>query len=154
MGFALFIIYLVLTFVRPGEQDASFRGWELMDVASALALLAAAFAVLVGRGPSFRAVQIPLVFAFATWALVSVIASSNRSETALEDLLGFVKASGAAFVLVMLNVGDSPPACRRRRLDRPGPLRRRRAPCLPPGHRRLAISSTQQWTSRLTPGVG
>lgn len=104
MAFALLVVYLVLTFVRPGEQTASLAPWRLMEIGSGLALGTAGFSVLAGRGPTFRAVQIPLMFAFWAWTLLSVMASPERSATALDQVLGFAKGSGAAFLLMILNV--------------------------------------------------
>ena len=104
MGFALLIIYLVVTFVRPGEQSPSLADWHLVEAVSGLALATAALAVVGGRGPTFRAVQIPLVLAFWAWTLLSVLASPYRSAAALDDVLGFAKGSGTAFLLLILNV--------------------------------------------------
>jgi hypothetical protein len=104
MGLALLIVYLVLTFVRPGEQVPSLAPWRTMEVASGLALAAAALALLAGRGPSFRAVQIPLVLALLAWAVLSVLASPGGLPTGLEGVLAFAKAGGTAFLLLVLNV--------------------------------------------------
>jgi hypothetical protein len=104
MGFTLFIVYLGLIYLRPGEQVAALQGWPVMDVASGLALGAAALNIMVGRGPSFRGAQTPLLLALLVWALLSVVASPGRSAAALEDVLGLAKSSGTAFLLVILNV--------------------------------------------------
>jgi O-antigen ligase len=103
MGFALFLLYLVVTFVRPGEQIPSLQGWELMDITSALALLTGTVAFVAGRGPSLRAPQISLALAFWAWALVSVL-GSPASAGGLQAVLAFGKSSGTAFLLAILNV--------------------------------------------------
>jgi O-antigen ligase/polysaccharide polymerase Wzy-like membrane protein len=104
MGFALLVLYLVLTFVRPGDQLSSLAAWRVMEIASLSALGAAVLALLAGRGPSFRAPQIPLVVVFLVWSLVSVVASPNRSAAALDGVLDFAKSSVTAFFLLVLNI--------------------------------------------------
>jgi hypothetical protein len=104
MAFALLVVYLVFTFVRPGEQSLALQELHIMDVVSIAALLAAGLAVLMGRGPDLRLVQIPLVLGFASWALVSVVLNPLRSDTALTSVTSFMKASATAFFLVLLNV--------------------------------------------------
>jgi putative inorganic carbon (HCO3(-)) transporter len=103
MGFALFIVYLVFTFVRPGELIPALADWPLMETLSLLALLGAGLGLLAGRGPSLRAPQIPLFLVFG-WAVLSVVASGDTSGAGLARLLSFTKSTGVAFVLVVLNV--------------------------------------------------
>jgi putative inorganic carbon (hco3(-)) transporter len=104
MAFALLILYLILTFVRPGEQIPSIAAWRTMEIVSGICLVAAAFGLLAGRGPTFRAVQTPLVLALSVWILVSVLASTNRPPNVFDAVLDFAKGSGTAFLLVILNL--------------------------------------------------
>lgn len=106
MSFALFLLYLILTFLRPGEQIPQLRQWAVMDIVSGLALAAAGIAVLGGRGVSLRAAQVPLLFGLWASALLSVLVSPSRSLAALEDVLGFGKSSVTAFLLVVINVSS------------------------------------------------
>jgi hypothetical protein len=106
MAFAAFLVYLVLTFLRPGEQVAALREWPVMDVASALALGTATLAVIGGRAPAFRSAQVPLVLLLWCWTLLTVIASPQRSMAALDPALGFGKSSCVAFLLAALNVSS------------------------------------------------
>ena len=104
MSFALFWVYLMMTFLRPGEQIAELRQWAVMDIVSALALSGAMLALVSGRGPTLRSVQLLLLIALWTWALLSVMLSPARSPETLERVIGFGKSSGVAFLLVALNV--------------------------------------------------
>jgi putative inorganic carbon (HCO3(-)) transporter len=104
MGFALLIVYIVFTFVRPGELVPALADWRIMEVVSILAILGAGLGLLTGRGPTFRAPQIPLLVAFFAWAAVSLLATGSASGTAFERLTDFAKSSGVAFLLVVLNV--------------------------------------------------
>jgi hypothetical protein len=104
MSFGLFLLYLTLVFIRPGEQIPELRGLPVMDVVSVLALVAVGVAVLGGRGPSFRSPQLLLMLSLGAWALVSVALSPIRSWPAFEAAVGFGKSSGVAFLLVALAV--------------------------------------------------
>jgi hypothetical protein len=104
MSFALFLLYLVLTIVRPAEMLPELRAWSTMEIASALALAGAGLAVLMGSSPTFRAPQLVLVAGLWLWALVGVLASPERSTAAIQDVIGFGKSSCTAFLLVVLNV--------------------------------------------------
>ena len=104
MSFAFFWVYLVVTFLRPGEQIAELREYAVMDIVSALALTGAMLALVSGRGPTLRSVQLLLLIALWTWALLSVMLSPARSPETLERVIGFGKSSGVAFLLVALNV--------------------------------------------------
>jgi hypothetical protein len=106
MGFAVFLLYLALTFIRPGEQFPQLREWAVMDVTSGLALAGGAVAVLTGRAPAFRAFQIPVLVALWTWALISVALSPVRTPSSLEVVLGFGKSSCVAFLLVALSIAS------------------------------------------------
>jgi O-antigen ligase len=104
MAFLLFLSYLGLTLLRPGEHVASLGEWPVMSIASGLAVGAAVVAVLLGRAPSFRAPQIPIVLALSAWFVVSLVANATDADVARYHFLGFVKSSGTAFLLVVLNV--------------------------------------------------
>jgi len=104
MSFALFVIYLVVVFVRPSEQYAELRDWPLVEVASILALVGAALAVLMGSRPPLRAVQVTLIVALVIWMTLTVGLSPLRSVENFEKVLGFVKGPLTAFLLVLLHV--------------------------------------------------
>jgi hypothetical protein len=106
MSFAIFLLYLALTFLRPGEQFAQLREWAVMDIASGLALAAGIMTLLSGRAPAVRSVQVLLVLGLWTWALLSIGASPLRSMEALDRVLGFGKSSCFAFVMVVLSVSS------------------------------------------------
>jgi hypothetical protein len=107
MAFAIFLLYVFLTFLRPGEQFAQLREWAIMDIASGLALAATVVSVLTGRSPTFRAAQLLGVIVLWLWAFLSVVLSPVRSDSALDGVLGFGKSSATAFLLVALNVVSS-----------------------------------------------
>jgi O-Antigen ligase len=104
MSFALFVVYLLVVFVRPSEQFADLREWPIFEVASILALVGAALAVLMGSRPALRAVQLPLIAALVIWMAFTVGLSPLRSVEGFEKVLGFVKGPVTAFMLVLLNV--------------------------------------------------
>jgi putative inorganic carbon (HCO3(-)) transporter len=104
VGFTLFLVYLVLTFLRPGELFPRLSDWGIMEVVSVLALLGAGLGLLTGRGPTFRAPQLPLLLAFFGWAAVTIAVNGDDSAIALDRLVDFAKSSGVAFILLVLNV--------------------------------------------------
>ena len=104
MSFALFVVYLLVVFVRPSEQFADLREWPLFEVASILALVGAALAVLMGSRPALRGIQVPLIVALVIWMAFTVGLSPLRSVEGFEKVLGFVKGPVTAFMLVLLNV--------------------------------------------------
>ena len=55
MSFALFIVYLLMVFVRPAEHFVELREVPFMEIASILALVGAALAILMGSRPPLRA---------------------------------------------------------------------------------------------------
>jgi hypothetical protein len=103
MAFAVFILYLVVAFVRPGEQIAALRGLDVMDVISTLAVATAGLEVLAGRGPTLRGSRIALVFALWAWLPVTVILSPVRPIT-FDGAIAFGKSSITAFLLTVFNV--------------------------------------------------
>src|SRR4029453_5282882 len=94
----------LVVFVRPSEQFTELRGWPIFEVASILALVGAALAVLMGSRPALRAVQLPLIVALVIWMAFTVGLSPLRSVEGFEKVLGFVKGPVTAFMLVLLNV--------------------------------------------------
>ena len=104
MSFALFVVYLLVVFVRPAERFAELREWPLFEIASILALAGAAVAVLMGSRPALRAVQVPLIVALVIWMAFTVGVSPLRSVEGFEKVLGFVKGPVTAFMLALLNV--------------------------------------------------
>jgi putative inorganic carbon (HCO3(-)) transporter len=104
MSFALFVVYLLMIFVRPSEQFVELREWPLIEIASILALLGAALAVLMGSRPPLRSVQVTLIVALVIWMAFTVGLSPLRSIESLEKVLGFAKGPLTAFMLVLLNV--------------------------------------------------
>jgi hypothetical protein len=104
MSFALFVIYLLLTFIRPAEHFAELQNWPIMQVASTLALAGSALAFLTGSRPPLRAVQVSLIFILVIWMTFSVVVSPYSSSEAFDRVLSFTKGSLTAFLLVILNV--------------------------------------------------
>jgi O-antigen ligase/polysaccharide polymerase Wzy-like membrane protein len=104
MSFALFVVYLLVVFVRPSERYPDLREWPIFEVASILALVGAALAVLMGSRPALRVIQVPLIFALVIWMALTVGLSPLRSVEGFEKVLGFVKGPLTAFMLVLLNV--------------------------------------------------
>ena len=104
MSFALFVVYLLLTFVRPSEHFAELSDYHLIEVASIAALVGSALAILQGSRPPLRTAQLPLIFALVLWMAVSVALSPMRSVETFEKVLGFAKSSLTAYLLVILNV--------------------------------------------------
>ena len=104
MSFALFVVYLLMVFVRPSEQFTELREWPLIEMASILALLGAALAVLMGTRPPLRGVQVTLIVALVIWMAFTVGLSPLRSVEGFEKVLGFAKGPLTAFMLVLLNV--------------------------------------------------
>ena len=104
MSFALFVVYLLVVFVRPSEQFAEVREWPIFEVASILAFVGAGLAVLMGSRPALRATQVALIVALVIWMAFTVGLSPLRSVEGFEKVLGFVKGPVTAFMLVLLNV--------------------------------------------------
>jgi putative inorganic carbon (HCO3(-)) transporter len=104
MSFALFVIYLLLTFVRPAEHFTELQGWPIMEVASILALAGSALAILTGSRPPLRAVQVLLIVVIVIWMAFTVAVSPMSSADTLDRVISFTKSSLTAFLLVILNV--------------------------------------------------
>jgi putative inorganic carbon (hco3(-)) transporter len=103
VAFFLFLGYLVLSFLRPGERYPQLASFQLMDVATVLSGLAATAALLLGRGPTFRVPQPLLVLAFAGWAMFSVVVAERWPGGALLALVSLAP-SLAVFFLLYLNL--------------------------------------------------
>ena len=61
-----------MVFVRPSEQFAELREWPFFEMASILALVGAALAVLMGSRPALRGIQVPLIVALVIWMAFTV----------------------------------------------------------------------------------
>jgi O-antigen ligase len=103
MSFVLFLVFLLLTFVRPAEHFPELRDFPIMPIASTVALAGAAIAMLAGGRPRLRAAQLPLIFALLVWIAFSVIVNP-LSDNPFEKVINFTKSSLTAFLLVILNV--------------------------------------------------
>ena len=69
MSFALFVLYLLMVFVRPAEHFVELREVPFMEIASILALVGAALAILMGSRPPLRAGQVPLLLGIVAGTL-------------------------------------------------------------------------------------
>ena len=103
MAFFLFLVYVVFSFVRPGELFPELAPYELMDVATAAALAGALFGRLAGRGPTLRAPQIYLGVLFVLWAAFSVVAGMRWLGGAIPAIATF-RGSGLIFLLAVLHI--------------------------------------------------
>jgi len=104
MSFALFIVYLLMVFVRPAEHFVELREVPFMEIASILALVGAALAILMGSRPPLRAGQVSLLLSIVVWMLFTVVVTPAGSSENFDKVLGFVKSATTAFLLVILNV--------------------------------------------------
>ena len=104
MSFALFIVYLLMVFVRPAEHFVELREVPFMEIASILALVGAALAILMGSRPPLRAGQVSLLLSIVVWMLFTVVVTPASSSENFDKVLGFVKSATTAFLLVILNV--------------------------------------------------
>lgn len=103
MGYAILLVYLALTFVRPAELFPGLAGYQLMDVASLALLMGTALTVLAGRGPTLRAPQLGLCLLFVLWATFSVVASRRWLGGAFQVFVGLFSAAALGFFVVALN---------------------------------------------------
>ena len=104
MSFALFIVYLLMVFVRPAEHFVELHDVPFMEIASILALVGAALAILMGSRPPLRAGQVSLLLSIVVWMLFTVVVTPASSSENFDKVLGFVKSATTAFLLVILNV--------------------------------------------------
>jgi putative inorganic carbon (hco3(-)) transporter len=105
MDFALFLFYLVLTFLRPAELYPQLEPLHTMQIASVLAVGGAVFGLFRGRGPTLRAPLLYLVPLFIAWAAFSVVVTQRWFGGFFHVLLDF-RASGLMFLLVVLAVNS------------------------------------------------
>ena len=77
MAFALFLVYLVLSYVRPWELNESLLSLPIIPIASVAALGATLIRLLVGRGPTFRSPQPYLALLFLAWAVCSFVLATR-----------------------------------------------------------------------------
>jgi hypothetical protein len=75
-----------------------------MEIASILALVGAALAILMGSRPPLRAGQVSLLLSIVVWMLFTVVVTPASSSENFDKVLGFVKSATTAFLLVILNV--------------------------------------------------
>jgi hypothetical protein len=108
MGFFLFLVYLALMFLRPAELFPALETYQIMDIASGVAIFGAVFGLFAGQGPSFRAPQLYLAPLFILWAALSLVLSQHWMGGMLSVLFEFLRASGLVFLLVVLNVTSIP----------------------------------------------
>jgi hypothetical protein len=104
MTFALFLAYIILTFLRPAEHIPAFRGWPIMDAASVLALCSSGVSLMRGHKGRSGAPQVALTVALVAWSGVTVLVSPLLSMEVFQHVLNFAKSSATAFILVVVNV--------------------------------------------------
>jgi putative inorganic carbon (hco3(-)) transporter len=103
MGFGLFLIYVVFSFIRPAELYPDLERFQIMEIATMAALAGAIPRLLAGRGPTFRATQIYLAIFFVLWTAFSVVAASRWLGGATGAIDGF-RGSGLIFLLAVLHI--------------------------------------------------
>jgi putative inorganic carbon (hco3(-)) transporter len=103
VAFFLFVTYLFLSFLRPGELYPWLAPYGVMDFASVLALGAAAVAVVAGRAPTWRLPQPYLMIAFALWAGLSILLALHWITGSI-GVLVHMAPSLTIFVLFFLNL--------------------------------------------------
>jgi putative inorganic carbon (HCO3(-)) transporter len=103
MSFLLFLVYLGLSFLRPGEMYPELGRLGVMNVAVAITGLATIAAVLLGRTPSLRVPQPYLLAGFTLWSMLSVVLAVRWFGGALFALNGLAP-SLALFVFFFLNL--------------------------------------------------
>lgn len=103
MGFAFFLIYLVLSYLRPWELDESLLSLPIMPVASIAAVGATLFSLLLGRGPTARSPQPYLALIFLVWAVFSFLLGT-RWLTGVPSVLERLQPPLLIFFLAFLNV--------------------------------------------------
>lgn len=107
MGFSFFLIYLVLTYVRPWEFDERLLSVPIMPVASLAALGATLFGLVLGRGPSPRSAQAYLALLFLVWAVCSFFLATGWLG-GIPSVLGQLQPPLLLFFLAFLNVDTVP----------------------------------------------
>ncbi len=103
MGFALFLIYIAATFLRPAELFPDLAAYRVMVVLGAATGLASMITLLFGRGPRLSAARVLLVVGFWLWAAFSVLAHDGWLGGALLALDG-LSPTMFVYFLVLVNV--------------------------------------------------
>lgn len=103
MGFAFFLVYLVLSYLRPWELNESLLSLPIMPVASVVALAATLLSLFLGRGPSSRSPQPLLALLFVAWAVLS-FGFATRWFGGAPSVLERLQPPLLVFFLAFLNV--------------------------------------------------
>jgi hypothetical protein len=103
MGFAFYLPFLVLTFVRPWEFYESLQSLPIIGGVSALAVGATLFSLFMGRGPTTKAPQPYLALLFVLWVVFSFVAAT-RWMGGVSLVMGEILPSLLMFFLTFLNV--------------------------------------------------
>lgn len=103
MGFALFLIYIAATFLRPAELFPGLSTYRVMVVSGAATGLASLITLFLGRGPRLAASRVLLVVCFWLWAGFSVLAHDGWLGGALLALDG-LSSTIFVYFLVLVNV--------------------------------------------------
>jgi len=103
MGFAFFLVYLVLFNLRPWELNESLQSLPIMPVASVAAIGATLFSLFLGRGPTSRSPQPYLTLLFLAWAVCSFVLAT-RWLGGVPSVLERLQAPVLIFFLAFLNV--------------------------------------------------
>jgi putative inorganic carbon (hco3(-)) transporter len=102
MGFAVFALYLILTFVRPAELFPELAPYRVMLILAGLGLASSLVSLYLRPGVTLNRAQVYLVLGFIFWASVSVVLSGwmGGGLAALEHLLPVF----VLFLLAVINV--------------------------------------------------
>lgn len=103
MGFVFFLIYLVLSFVRPWEVYDPLRSLPIITIATAAAVGATLLSLFMGRGPTARSPHAYLALAFFLWVVFSFVAATQWLGGA-PDVINRLLPSLLMFFLAFLNV--------------------------------------------------
>jgi hypothetical protein len=103
MAFALFIVYVALSYIHPGEIVPELAPYRFAYWVGAAALAAALASVLVRRGTLVANVQLWVLIAFAAVSGVSLMIAENWLGAPLATLQRF-GPSLTIFVLAVCNV--------------------------------------------------
>jgi putative inorganic carbon (hco3(-)) transporter len=103
MAFALWLVYLACSFIRPFELMPELARYNPMVVLGLLALLAGLLSRALMRDPLVRRPQLLLVGLFVLWAMFSVVMSQRWFGGAIATL-GSLSANLFVFYLLVLNV--------------------------------------------------
>lgn len=104
MAFAIFLFYLILTYLRPYEFYPGFARYRPMLVVGGIGLAVAIFSIPISRF-TFRAKQLPMVILFAFWTAASLILARSWFGGALMALNEF-GITLAAFLMAIFSVNS------------------------------------------------